>query len=50
MNREYPNINAENIADFFGAFKKTYPLFEKNHINSGWGGVTTGQKLGKEGA
>ncbi|WP_052189581.1 MULTISPECIES: transposase [Xenorhabdus] len=30
--REYPSINAENIAYFFGAIRETYPLSQKNHI------------------
>ncbi|WP_045968390.1 IS630 family transposase [Xenorhabdus doucetiae] len=30
--REYPSINAENIAYFFGAIRETYPLSQKIHI------------------
>ncbi|WP_153043642.1 IS630 family transposase [Xenorhabdus sp. KK7.4] len=30
--REYPRINAENIAYFFGALREIYPLSQKLHI------------------
>ncbi|WMV74467.1 IS630 family transposase [Xenorhabdus griffiniae] len=30
--REYPSINAENIAYFFGVLRETYPLSQKIHL------------------
>ncbi|WP_340619667.1 IS630 family transposase [Xenorhabdus siamensis] len=30
--REYPSINAENVAYFFGAIRETYPLSQKIHL------------------
>ncbi|WP_340614273.1 IS630 family transposase [Xenorhabdus thailandensis] len=30
--REYPSINAKNIAYFFGAIRETYPLSQRIHI------------------
>ncbi|CDL84454.1 transposase [Xenorhabdus cabanillasii] len=30
--REYPGINAENMAYFLGAVRETYPISQKIHI------------------